>query len=63
MGKRLIETILVRLEYGRRGTTYMRGELGAVEFTLCDNGGVSVRSFIILSAEAMAGMLTGADME
>lgn len=45
------------------GETYMRGELGAVELTLCDNGGVSVRSFIILTAEAMAGIAIGADME
>lgn len=48
---------------GTSGRTYMRGELGAVELTLWDNGGVSVRSFIILTAEAIAGIGRGAETE
>lgn len=39
--------------------TYMRGELGAVEEMLRAYGGVSVRSFIALSATAMAEMCGG----
>lgn len=39
----------------------MRGEPGAVELTLCDSGGVSVRSFMILTADAIAGIGIGAD--
>lgn len=40
---------------GRLGT-YMRGELGAVELTLWDKGGVSVRSFMARMAMAGTGM-------
>lgn len=39
--------------------TYILGELGAVELRLRDSGGVSVRSFIILIAPAIAGMGNG----
>lgn len=39
----------------------MRGELGAVELTLWDSGGVSVRSLTMRTAWAMAGVGIGAD--
>lgn len=52
--------VLVARPDDSRYGTYMRGELDAVELTLCDSGGESVRSFIILTADAMVGMATGA---
>lgn len=37
-------------------STHIRGELGAVDVTLLEYGGVSVRSFIMRTALAMDGM-------
>ena len=49
VSKRVLrERLRDKLE-GRVGT-YMRGELGAVELTLWDKGGVSVRSFMMRMA-------------
>lgn len=42
-------------------STHMRGELGAVDVTLLEYGGVSVKSFIIRIAFAMAGIGTGSE--
>lgn len=40
-------------------STHIRGELGAVDVTLLEYGGVSVRSFIMRTALAMDGMGAG----
>lgn len=40
----------------------MRGELGAVEVTLRERGGVSVRSCVMRATDAIAGIGNGIDM-
>lgn len=40
-------------------STHIRGELGAVDVTLLEYGGVSVRSFMMRMALAMDGMGAG----
>lgn len=41
---------------GRFVSTHMRGELGAVDVTLLEYGGVSVKSFIRCATLTMAGI-------